>query len=89
MRLRRETGDYRIKITDGVGNTIPAGLLVEDLLGAVIETDGTALSVVVEVSKSSDIYTLYALAEGTVASYTYNKLTGEVSVEASEDDGEH
>lgn len=89
MRLRRETGDYRIKITDGVGNTIPAGLLVEDLLGAVIETDGTALSVVVEVSKSSDIYTLYALAEGTVASYTYNKLTGEVSVEASVDDGEH
>lgn len=84
MRLRRETGDYRIKITDGVGNTIPAGLLVEDLLGAVIETDGTALSVVVEVSKSSDIYTLYALAEGTVASYTYNKLTGEVSV----DDGD-
>lgn len=89
MRLRRETGDYRIKITDGVGNTIPAGLLVEDLLGAVIETDGTALSVVVEVSKSSDIYTLYALAEGTVASYTYNKLTGEVGVEASVDDGEH
>lgn len=80
MRLRRETGDYRIKITEGVGNTIPAGLLVEDLLGAVIETDGTALSVVVEVSKSSDIYTLYALAKGTVASYTYNKLTGEVAV---------
>ena len=89
MRLRRETGDYRIKITDGVGNTIPAGLLVEDLLGAVIETDGTALSVVVEVSKSSDIYTLYALSEGTVASYTYNKLTGEVSVEVEADDGEH
>lgn len=84
MRLRRETGDYRIKITDGAGNTIPAGLLVEDLLGAVIETDGTALSVVVEVSKSSDIYTLYALAEGTATAYTYNKLTGEVSV----DDGD-
>lgn len=80
MRLRRETGDYRIKITSGEGNTIPAGLLVEDLLGAVIETDGTALSVVVEVSKSSDIYTLHALANGTVASYTYNKLTGEVAV---------
>ena len=80
MRLRRETGDYRIKITSGVGNTIPAGLLVEDLLGAVIETNGTALSVVVEVSKSSDIYTLYALSAGVITDYTYNKLTGEVAV---------
>ena len=80
MRLRRETGDYRIKITSGVGNTIPAGLLVEDLLGAVIETDGTALSVVVEVSKSSDIYTLYALSAGVITDYTYNKLSGEVAV---------
>lgn len=80
MRLRRETGDYRIKITSGVGNTIPAGLLVEDLLGAVIETNGTALSVVVEVSKSSDIYTLYALSAGVITNYTYNKLTGEVAV---------
>ena len=80
MRLRRETGDYRIKITSGVGNTIPAGLLVEDLLGAVIETDSTALSVVVEVSKSSDIYTLYALSAGVITDYTYNKLTGEVAV---------
>ena len=80
MRLRRETGDYRIKITSGVGNTIPAGLLVEDLLGAVIETNGTALSVVVEVSKASDVYTLYALSAGVITHYTYNKLTGEVSV---------
>ena len=80
MRLRRETGDHRIKITSGVGNTIPAGLLVEDLLGAVIETNGTALSVVVEVSKSSDIYTLYALSAGVITDYTYNKLTGEVAV---------
>lgn len=80
MRLRRETGDYRIKITSGEGNTIPAGLLVEDLLGAVIETNGTALSVVVEVSKNSDIYTLYALSAGVITDYTYNKLTGEVAV---------
>lgn len=79
MRLRRETGDYRIKVVSGEGNTIPTGLLSEDLLGAVIETDTNDLSVVMEVSKNSDIYTLYALLEGTVATYTYNRLTGEIS----------
>ena len=76
MRLRRETGDFQIKVTSGAANTIRKGLSAEDFVGELVNVDG-----VYEVinSVSND--------EGTVtaktASYilTYNKETGAIAAQ--------
>ena len=77
MRLRRETGDFKIVIKSGAA-TIPAGLGAEDLIG-VIADNGTSIEVLTGALNSTDTITLYA-GSGT---YVYTKATGAVAYTAS------
>ena len=77
MRLRRETGDFKIVIDDGAA-TIPAGLGAEDLIG-VIADNGTSIEVLTGALNSTDIVTLY----GGSGTYVYTKATGAVAYTAS------
>ena len=77
MRLRRETGDFKIVISEGAA-TIPAGLGAEDLIG-VIADNGTSIEVLTGALNSTDTITLYA-GSGT---YVYTKATGAVAYTAS------
>ena len=71
MRLRRETGDFQIKVTSGTVNTIRKGLSAEDFVGELVNVDGT-YEAVINANESEGIVTFKS------ASYTltYNKSTG-------------
>lgn len=75
MRLRRETGDFQIKVTSGAVNTIRKGLSAEDFVGELVSVDGV-YEAVVNASESEGIVTFKS------ASYTltYNKTTGGLTV---------
>lgn len=76
MRLRRETGDFQIKVTSGAVNTIRKGLSAEDFVGELVSVDG----VYEVISSASD-------GEGTVTAksetytLTYNKETGAIAAQ--------
>lgn len=74
MRLRRETGDFQIKVTSGAVNTIRKGLSAEDFVGELVNVDGV-YEAVVNASESEGVVTFKS------ASYTltYNKTTGELT----------
>lgn len=75
MRLRRETGDFQIRINPSNGtNAIRTGLSAEDFAGELININGT-IEPVLSVSESEGIVT------AKTASYTvtYNKETGAVT----------
>lgn len=78
MRLRRETGDFRIKVTEGTVNTINKNLLGEDFVGQVVEVDGT-FEVVTKASENKAAGTVTAVCESYTLTYT--KATG--AIEAS------
>ena len=77
MRLRRETGDFKIVIDDGAA-TIPAGLGAEDLIG-VIANNGTSIEVLTAATDATTTVTLTA----TSGTYVYTKATGAVAYTAS------
>lgn len=90
MRLRRETGDFQIKITvdDGTAtaNSISKNLLAEDFVGQVVEVDGPfedTFEVVTNVSEGNGLVTAHC------ASYIleYTKATGAINATTSEDGG--
>lgn len=60
MRLRRETGDFQIKVTPGeaagsyVVNSIRPGLSAEDLIGEVVDTGNGSFTVIVATSVDSE-----------------------------------
>lgn len=75
MRLRRETGDFQIRINPSNGtNAIRTGLSAEDFAGELINING-AIEPVLSVSESEGVVT------AKTASYTvtYNKETGAVT----------
>lgn len=75
MRLRRETGDFQIRINPSNGtNAIRTGLSAEDFAGELININGT-IEPVLSVSESEGVVT------AKTASYTvtYNKETGAVT----------
>lgn len=79
MRLRRETGDFRIKIdSEGNVNTINKLLLGEDFVGQVAEVDGT-FEVVTKATENKSAGTVTAVCESYTLTYT--KATG--AIEAS------
>ena len=85
MRLRRETGDFKIVATnvngDVVCNSIPKDLLMEDLIGVIIEDKvNNTYMVVDKVSDTTDGdgATLFVLKAGSYE-LEYNPKTGEVS----------
>jgi hypothetical protein len=85
MRLRRETGDFRIKVTEDDGtitvNSINKNLLGEDLLGQVVEVGGD-LEVVTKVSENKLAGTVTAVC-GTYT-LTYTKGTGAITAVENE-----
>lgn len=76
MRLRRETGDFSIVITNSAA-TIPANLQAEQLVGQII-TNGTTDYVVTAVTKGDGTYTLGTADAAHV--YTYIVATGAIAV---------
>ena len=77
MRLRRETGDFRIKVdSEGAANTINKNLLGEDFVGQVVEVDGT-FEVVTKASENKLAGTVTAVCESYTLTYT--KATGAIS----------
>jgi len=80
MRLRRETGDFRIKVTvdndTATVNSINKNLLGEDFVGQVVEVDGT-FEVVTKASENKLAGTVTAVCESYTLTYT--KATGAIS----------
>ena len=78
MRLRRETGDFQIKVTDNDGtltvNTIRTGLGAEDLIGEVVDADGV-LSVIVSAIDGTD----EVIARTVYHTLTYVPSTGAIT----------
>lgn len=75
MRLRRETGDFQIRVNPANGtNSLRKGLSAEDFAGELININGT-IEPVLSVSESEGVVT------AKTASYTvtYNKETGAVA----------
>ena len=82
MRLRRETGDFRIKVdSEGTANTINKNLLGEDFVGQVVEVDGT-FEVVTKASENKLAGTVTAVCESYTLTYT--KATGAISASPNE-----
>ena len=76
MRLRRETGDFRITVdSEGTANTINKNLLGEDFVGQVVEADGT-FEVITKASEDKTEGTVEAVCESYTLTYT--KATGEI-----------
>lgn len=80
MRLRRETGDFQIKVTvdndTATVNSINKNLLGEDFVGQVVEVDGT-FEVVTKASENKLSGTVTAVCESYTLTYT--KATGAIS----------
>lgn len=80
MRLRRETGDFKIvvsvdAITHAVTvNSVRRNLSAEDLIGAVVNANGP-LEVVVKATDASTTVTLLT----TTYTLTYTKATGAIT----------
>lgn len=81
MRLRRETGDFRIKVTEGTVNTINKNLLGEDFVGQVVEVDGT-FEVVTKASENKAAGTVTAVCKSYTLTYT--KATGAIEASPNE-----
>lgn len=79
MRLRRETGDFQIKVTSGVVNTIRKGLRAEDLIGECVLVDGTF-----EVVTSASDDATNSETEAVTASYTLTYAWGTGAITAVE-----
>lgn len=73
MRVRKESGDFNIVITDGAAK-IRAGLSPEALLGYVVDTSGV-LSVITEVTPSEGGCS-FTIGE---TEYGYTKATGAIA----------
>lgn len=81
MRLRRETGDFQIVVTDDDGtlsvNTIRNGLAAEDFVGQIIDAAG-AFEVVTNAFEDPE-NPGFITADCTSYSLTYTKDTGEIT----------
>ena len=84
MRLRRETGDFKIVVTVNSDthaitvNSIRQNLSAEDLIGAVVNANGP-LEVVVKATDASTTVTLLT----TTYTLTYTKATGGITAVAN------
>lgn len=83
MRLRRETGDFKIVVTVGADeavtvNSIRTGLKAEDLIGEVVNAAGVLEAVVSAENGTDEV-------ECETASYTltYVPSTGAITAEAN------
>lgn len=84
MRLRRETGDFKIAVTVGndesvTVNSIRTGLKAEDLIGEVVDAAGVLEAVVSAQDGDDEV-------EAVTATYTltYVPSTGAITAEANE-----
>ena len=82
MRLRRETGDFSIKIRqDNQPIYIPKDLKPKDLIGAIAEMPSGPVFTVIAVTKPLDENVLALVLGGTSNKLLYNASTGEVTIE--------
>ena len=79
MRLRRETGDFQIKIdSEGAVNTIRKGLGPEDFIGEVVDENGLFESVTFAVSSHGSV-----IFRTGGYQFTYDPTTGAVTAEST------
>lgn len=80
MRLRRETGDFQIKVTvdddTATVNSINKQLLGEDFVGQIVDVDGE-LEVITKASENKLAGTVTAVCESYTLTYT--KATGAIT----------
>lgn len=80
MRLRRETGDFRIKVTvdndTATVNSINKNLLGEDFVGQIVDVDGE-FEVITKASENKAAGTVTAVCESYTLTYT--KATGAIT----------
>lgn len=85
MRLRRETGDFQIKVTAGddgaTVNSINKLLLGEDFVGQIVDIGGT-MEVITKASENKLNGTVTAVCESYTLTYT--KATGAITAAANE-----
>ena len=85
MRLRRETGDFQIKVTAGddgaTVNSINKLLLGEDFVGQIVDVDGV-MEVITKASENKLAGTVTAVCESYTLTYT--KATGAITAAANE-----
>lgn len=74
MRLRRETGDFQIKVTSDGVNTIRKGLGANDLIGETVAVEGGYVAVTSAIASDNGI-----VLTTTAGTYTYNPATGEIT----------
>lgn len=90
MRLRRETGDFQIVGISAGGtttfNTIPKGLSIDDLVGAIIKmvyrSDGAADSVtnaVIVSAADAGVNKILLMPGGSNISFKYNPADGSIT----------
>lgn len=84
MRLRRETGDFQIKVTTGNDglevNSITPLLLGEDFVGQIVDVNGT-FEVVTKMAENKIAGTVTAYTESVVL--TYKKSDGSITAVAT------
>ena len=82
MRLRRETGDFQIKVTNNDGtltvNTIHTGLGAEDLIGEVVDAAGTLEAVTSAADGTDEVTAITA-----TYTLTYVPSTGAITAVAN------
>lgn len=80
MRLRRETGDFQIKVTveddTATVNSINKLLLGEDFVGQIVDVDGE-FEVITKASENKLAGTVTAVCESYTLTYT--KATGAIT----------
>lgn len=84
MRLRRETGDFQIKVTvddnTATVNSINKFLLGEDFVGQIVDVDGE-FEVITKASENKLAGTVTAVCESYTLTYT--KATGAIAATAN------
>lgn len=84
MRLRRETGDFQIKVTvdddTATVNSINKNLSAEDFIGQVVEVDGS-FEVITKASENKAAGTVTAVCGSYTLTYT--KASGAITAAAN------
>lgn len=87
MRLRRETGDFQIKVAQGetplayTVNSIRPGLSAEDLIGEVVDMGDGSFAAIVSTNDDSATGEIIAIAVGVIGNnftFKYDPATGSI-----------
>lgn len=79
MRMRKDTGFFRIKVTEGKVNSVLPNLSAEDFIGEIVENGGTFTAVTTATDNEARTTVSFTAGETT---YIYTRATGAIAVSA-------